>query len=206
MKYGYHVLTMASETEVSIGASTNSPSGKEAVAPDISSMSHVPGAERFKATWLSRPEPREHPPEAALVAPPAVGRERRSRTERKGIGTEEQPKSQECGDRPGEHRGREPIKGRFLRWEFRAAAESASLIHLCSPGFNFVRETVDASVNLRWRAVSGFWTRRWRCTVSALHRHVRIRRRRGFLECRFGRDRLVTFNFHSGDPGNDAST
>jgi uncharacterized protein (TIGR03067 family) len=44
------------------------------------------------------------------------------------------------------------------------------------------------------------------CCVSALHRHVRIRRRRGFLECRFGRDRLVTFNFHSGDPGNDAST
>ena len=38
-----------------------------------------------------------------------------------------------------------------------------------------------------------------------LHRHVRIRRRRAFSGCRFGRDRFVAFNFHCGDPGDDAS-
>ena len=41
--------------------------------------------------------------------------------------------------------------------------------------------------------------------VSALHCHVRIWRRRGFSECRFERDRFVTFNFRGGDPGDDTA-
>ena len=98
--------------------------GKEAVLPAISfensPPSHAPGAERFKATWLMlRPEPRKHPTGATLVAPPAVGRERRSAKKNEGRPSsgqpEEPPKSQECGDRAGEHRGREPIEARFLR-------------------------------------------------------------------------------------------
>ena len=52
------------------------------------------------------------------------------------------------------------------------------------------------------------WTRSLpfrRMEVTAHHCHWRFRRLRAFSRCRFGRDRFVTFNFHIGGPGNDAS-